>query len=286
MHLDRPAAHAALVRARRSCRAAPASSTRPTATAESTTPRRRHLDPMARQPACGSAGRRPGLGRHAVLHRERRPGRAPQPDQRELAGTATVHRNRDPLPTPVDAGGGAIFLTNAILCFKDGGMQGKVGPEWFANCGARFLRPTIDIVPPKVVVSLGEWAYRATTAAYGIPRIPFRKAVERPEGFRLEDGIFAYPLPLRRADIQHAPADGAATEGLGTGGKGVAVLTVPYVRSRGCSPSRPSTNRYTLRHSVPLHQVIMSPPLCSLPRYTNACVSPIQAISISRPFRR
>lgn len=91
-------------------------------------------------------------------------------------------------------GGGVIFLTNAILCLKDGGMQAKVRPEWFANCGARFLRPTIDIIAPKVVVTLGEWAYRATTAAYGVPRIPFRKAVEQSEGFRLEDGITCVPV--------------------------------------------------------------------------------------------
>ena len=184
-------------------------------------------------------------------------------------------------------GGGVIFLTNAILCLKDGGMQAKVRPEWFANCGARFLRPTIDIIAPKVVVTLGEWAYRATTAAYGVPRIPFRKAVEQSEGFRLEDGITCVPVYHCGARIlnTHRPMERQLKD-WERAGKGVAVLTVPYVRSRGCSPSRPSTNRYTLRHSVPLHQVIMSPPLCSLPRYTNACVSPIQAISISRPFRR
>src|SRR5262249_42688042 len=67
-------------------------------------------------------------------------------------------------------------------------------PEWFTSCGARFLRPTIDLIAPKVVVTLGEWAYRAVTAAYGVPRIAFREAVEQPEGFRLPGGITCIPV--------------------------------------------------------------------------------------------
>jgi hypothetical protein len=53
--------------------------------------------------------------------------------------------------TPADVGGGAVFLTNAVLCLKDGGMQTKVMPECFTNCGVRFLRPTIDLIMPKAV---------------------------------------------------------------------------------------------------------------------------------------
>jgi uracil-DNA glycosylase len=82
-------------------------------------------------------------------------------------------------PAATDAGGGIVFLTNAVLCLKDGGMHAKIRPEWFTNCGARFLGPTIDLIAPKVVISLGEWAYRATTSAYRLPRAAFRNAVER-----------------------------------------------------------------------------------------------------------
>jgi uracil-DNA glycosylase len=85
-------------------------------------------------------------------------------------------------------------MTNAILCLKDGGMQAKVRHEWFANCGNRFLRPTIDLIAPKVVVTLGERAYCAVMAAYGTPQIPFRKAVERPDGFRLADRTTCVPV--------------------------------------------------------------------------------------------
>jgi uracil-DNA glycosylase len=73
-------------------------------------------------------------------------------------------------------------------------MQARVNPDWFANCGSRFLKPTIDLIAPQVVVSLGQWAYRAITTAYGVPRVAFRKAVERPEGFVLLDGMRYLPM--------------------------------------------------------------------------------------------
>lgn len=97
-------------------------------------------------------------------------------------------------PTPRDAGGGILFLTNAVLCLKGGGLQAKVKPQWFANCASRFLRPTIDLIAPKVVVTLGEQAYRAITAVYGVPRIPFKTAVERPEGFVLASRVRCFAM--------------------------------------------------------------------------------------------
>ena len=123
-------------------------------------------------------------------------------------------------PTATDNGGGAVFLTNAILCLKEGGMQAKVSPEWFANCGSRFLRPTIDLIAPKVVVTLGEWAYRAVTAAYGVPLIAFRKAVDAPEGFALRIASGTSRCTTAGPHPQHAPADGDAVGGLGAGWTG------------------------------------------------------------------
>lgn len=96
-------------------------------------------------------------------------------------------------PSPVDNGGGPLFFTNAVLCLKDGGMQAAVKPEWFEHCGSRFLRPTIEIVQPKVLVSLGEQAYRAITALYNLKRSRFRQAVEQPGGFDLGTGTRYFP---------------------------------------------------------------------------------------------
>ncbi len=113
-------------------------------------------------------------------------------------------------PAPQDSGGGKIFLTNAVLCLKqEGGMQGKTDPAWFKNCRSRFLRPTIEILRPRIVVALGERAYRAVAAVYGIKSQPFRSAVECETGFELEIGIRLFPVYHCGARIlnTHRPMD-------------------------------------------------------------------------------
>jgi DNA polymerase len=114
-----------------------------------------------------------------------------------------------PAPAAGETGGGPCFFTNAVLCLKKGGLQAKVMPEWFAECGSRFLRPTIHLIAPKVVVTLGEWAYRAVTTAYGVPRLAFRSAVEQAQGFRLADRIACVPVYHCGARIlnTHRPMD-------------------------------------------------------------------------------
>ena len=72
-----------------------------------------------------------------------------------------------------------LFLTNAVLCLKKGvgGLQAPVEEAWFSNCGQRFLKRQIEIVRPRVVVSLGQRAYEAIVAAFGLKRLRFRDAV-------------------------------------------------------------------------------------------------------------
>jgi uracil-DNA glycosylase len=51
---------------------------------------------------------------------------------------------------------------------KQGGMQANVPASCFNECGRRFLRPMIELVAPKVVVTLGRSAMRATCRAFAI----------------------------------------------------------------------------------------------------------------------
>jgi len=82
-----------------------------------------------------------------------------------------------PAPERVPASG--VFLTNAALCLKVGGAQAQVKREWFKNCGESFLRAQIELVRPKVVVSLGERAYLALSHAFDLPPVNFSVAVNR-----------------------------------------------------------------------------------------------------------
>jgi uracil-DNA glycosylase len=82
-----------------------------------------------------------------------------------------------PPPSPSDLGANTIFLTNAILCLKEGGLGATVKGEWFNNCGPHYLKPLIEIISPKVVVSLGVPAYETICKQYNLPIKKFQDAV-------------------------------------------------------------------------------------------------------------
>lgn len=106
----------------------------------------------------------------------------------DLASSATNRRLRELLlhvgivVSDVSEGGedAGVFLTNAALCLKRGGCQAPVKSEWFTNCGSAFLRPQIELVAPRAVVTLGERAYGAVTTAFEMPHAKFRDAVDGP----------------------------------------------------------------------------------------------------------
>ncbi len=96
-------------------------------------------------------------------------------------------------PSTSDSGGGEVFFTNAVLCLKEGGLQGKVDSAWFINCGKLFLRPTLDLVAPAVIVTLGHLAYKTVCQIYGLRPKKFRNAVES-DGTRLDSGATLVPV--------------------------------------------------------------------------------------------
>ncbi len=90
--------------------------------------------------------------------------------------------------TEISKGRGTVFMTNAILCLKDGGMQAPVDPGWFQTCGTKFLRLQVEIVSPKVVIGLGQRAFDAVLLSFGLRRLPFRAAVVASRGVLLPTG--------------------------------------------------------------------------------------------------
>lgn len=81
-----------------------------------------------------------------------------------------------------------VFLTNAVLCLKEGGLQAQVKQGWFDNCGIRFLRRQIEIISPRVAVTMGQKAYEAVMGAFGLAAGTFRSAVEDEIGIVLANG--------------------------------------------------------------------------------------------------
>jgi uracil-DNA glycosylase len=91
-----------------------------------------------------------------------------------------------PLDSPE---GGSLFFTNAILCHKEGSDKACVYPDWYRNCGPRYLKPLIDIVSPKVVICMGKWAYETVMRCYDLEPKPLQVAVDAGVPVILSDGI-------------------------------------------------------------------------------------------------
>ncbi len=86
---------------------------------------------------------------------------------------------------------GAVFFTNAVLCLKEGGLQFAVNKDWFANCSS-FLRRQVEIVGPRLLVCLGECAYRSLAATFNFRAGTFRNAVDSQDGVILPNGTRAF----------------------------------------------------------------------------------------------
>lgn len=105
----------------------------------------------------------------------------------------SIHVNID--PPDEDGSTSKIFLTNAVLCLKKGkGLQAKVDPQWFRNCGKKFLKPLIELIGPKIVISLGAHPLNAIVALYNIKRVPLRDAVDRSRPIRLSPETVLFPM--------------------------------------------------------------------------------------------
>jgi uracil-DNA glycosylase family 4 len=63
-----------------------------------------------------------------------------------------------------------LFFTNAVLCLKRGAMGSRVPAACARTCAWLFLRPTIELVRPRAVITLGRVAFEAVLHAYGLPR--------------------------------------------------------------------------------------------------------------------
>jgi hypothetical protein len=102
-----------------------------------------------------------------------------------------------------------VFFTNAVLCLKEGGLQGPVRSEWFLNCRS-YLRRQIEIVRPLVVVGLGQRAFESILAAFDLTPPAFRAAVQDPLGTAIPPGSRVFAVYHCGSRILNTPSDGCA----------------------------------------------------------------------------
>jgi DNA polymerase len=86
-----------------------------------------------------------------------------------------------------------LFFTNSVLCLRPGRLTGPIKSRWFDNCSREFLRPQVELVNPRVIVTLGLKAYRSLLMAYEMPhKTLMREAVQ--ETVRLPGGQMLVPV--------------------------------------------------------------------------------------------
>ncbi len=57
---------------------------------------------------------------------------------------------------PREAQDQVVFLTNLILCLKQGGLQSSVEDAWLINCTQEFFKPLVEIIRPRAILALSK----------------------------------------------------------------------------------------------------------------------------------
>ena len=67
-----------------------------------------------------------------------------------------------------------VFLTNSILCIKEGRMDGAIRLSWVDACADRHLSPLVHYLKPQVVVGMGSCGWRAIRRVFALQQTPER----------------------------------------------------------------------------------------------------------------
>lgn len=83
-----------------------------------------------------------------------------------------------------------VFFTNAVLGLKKGSMTSNIKSSWLKNDAETFLKPTIDIIEPKIIITLGKKAYDALSNIYPVKKDVLKNLIninpiELPDGMLL-----------------------------------------------------------------------------------------------------
>jgi uracil-DNA glycosylase family 4 len=90
-----------------------------------------------------------------------------------------------------------IFMTNLILCLKEGGLQAPVSDEWFSLCTKQFFKPLVEIIRPMAILALGERTSKFILNAYEVNyrrNASLKTMIIEHSPFKLTSQILLFPL--------------------------------------------------------------------------------------------
>jgi uracil-DNA glycosylase len=65
-----------------------------------------------------------------------------------------------------------VFLTNSVLCLKEGAMNAPLRASWVSECTQRHLAPLLRWLKPPVVVGMGNCGWHAVRQAFALSQAP------------------------------------------------------------------------------------------------------------------
>jgi uracil-DNA glycosylase len=71
------------------------------------------------------------------------------------------------------------FFTNVVLGLKNGNKSATIKNKWVNEHSKEFLKPTLEIVDPKIIITLGKPAYDSVADIYGLKKDKMSKLIEK-----------------------------------------------------------------------------------------------------------
>lgn len=125
-----------------------------------------------------------------------------------------------------------VFLTNSILCVKEGAMNAPILASWVDACTRRHLVPLVRFLRPPVVVGMGSAGWRAVRRVFGLAQAPQRISLAAGASWTAPDhtrifavghcgplGVINRPWPQQLADWRRIGAAVSGVDQLLTGGR-------------------------------------------------------------------
>jgi uracil-DNA glycosylase len=145
-----------------------------------------------------------------LRHRGRdEPGNQTNANLRRLLAAAGIETTDPPERDP----SAPVFMTNSILCVKEGKMSSPILASWVRACTERHLVPLLHHLRPPVVVGMGSRGWQAVRQAFALSEAPSRISEAVGGGWIAADGtrLFAVmhcgPLGLTNRPLQQQLAD-------------------------------------------------------------------------------
>jgi uracil-DNA glycosylase len=84
-----------------------------------------------------------------------------------------------------------LYFTNAVLGMKLGGMAAKIKKAWYRETAELFIKPLINIIQPKIIISMGSAAYETLAKIYNLPKNPLKETIKE-NPYRLPNDILLF----------------------------------------------------------------------------------------------